>query len=312
MPEHRPASGRRIEHRPASGRRIEHRPAPGLRIEQSSIPPGRFVMGDQRGDENRPDGETPAHEVELSAFDIDATTVTNDAFAAFVAATGYRTEAEHFGFSAVFHLFVEADASDIMGPVSAAPWWIGVRGADWSHPFGPNSGLGGLGDHPVTHVSWNDADAYCRWANRRLPTEAEWEYAARGGLEGARYPWGDDPPADPAWRCNIWQGSFPSNNTVDDGWLATAPVRSYQPNGFGLWQAIGNVWEWCHDVFDVNYYQRSPRRDPQGPEVGDHRVLRGGSYLCHDSYCSRYRCSARTGNTPDSSTGNLGFRTVAV
>lgn len=269
-------------------------------------------MGDGYGDGNRADGETPVHEVQLDRFTIDATTVTNAAFAAFVEATGHVTEAERFGFSAVFHLALAARPEEIMGPATGAPWWVGVRGASWQRPGGSPSDLVGLDDHPVVHVSWNDAVAYCAWAGRRLPTEAEWEYAARGGLAGARYPWGNDLMEDGRWRVNIFQGSFPALNTVEDAWLTTAPVRSFEPNGYGLWQTVGNVWEWCADWFDPGYYRRSPTANPTGPSAGTARVLRGGSYLCHDSYCNRYRTSARSSNTPDSSMGNAGFRTVAL
>lgn len=281
-------------------------------IEQAVLPAGTFVMGDSSGDRNRGDGEVPQHPVTLEAFSIDATSVTNDAFARFVYATGYETEAERFGFSAVFHLALAADDGDVMGRPPGTPWWLGVKGADWRHPGGPNSTIEGLGEHPVVHVSWNDAQAYCAWAGRRLPTEAEWEYAARGGLEQRKYPWGDDEVDAGRWRANIWQGDFPRINTLDDGWLTTAPVRSFEPNAYGLWQMVGNVWEWTSDWFDPSYYGASPAEAPAGPAVGQAKVLRGGSYLCHISYCNRYRNSARSQNTPDSSMGNAGFRTVAL
>jgi formylglycine-generating enzyme required for sulfatase activity len=281
-------------------------------IEQARIPAGSFLMGDGTGNGNPGDGETPVHEVKLPAFEIDATTVTNEHFARFVESTGYRTDAELFGFSAVFHLVLETSPENLMDPVPSAPWWVGVRCADWAHPGGLGSSIAGQEDHPVVHVSWHDAVAYCRWAGRRLPTEAEWERASRGGIESAAYPWGDAlvDPATGEWLCNIWQGPFPQRNTLDDGWLTTAPVRAYTPNGFGLWQTVGNVWEWCSDRYTPTYYKSSPRDRPSGPSVGTRRVLRGGSYLCHDSYCNRYRNSARSSNTPDSSMGNTGFRTV--
>ena len=281
-------------------------------VEQVALEGGEFAMGDGTGDGNAGDGETPVHRVRLTPFSIDASSVTNADFDRFVEATGYRTEAEIFGFSAVFHLALAAEPDEVMGPAAGTPWWAGVYGADWRHPGGSRSDLDGLDDHPVVHVSWNDAIAYCRWAGRRLPTEAEWEFASRGGLEGARYPWGDDLRGDSGgWRCNIWQGQFPGVNTEDDGFLTTAPVRSFEPNGFGLWQTVGNVWEWCADWFGPRYYKFSPDADPQGPSLGAARVMRGGSYLCHDSYCNRYRNSARSSNTPESSMGNTGFRTVA-
>ncbi|MFJ6532759.1 formylglycine-generating enzyme family protein [Microbacterium sp. NPDC091662] len=277
------------------------------------MPAGTFLMGDSSGDRNPGDGELPVHPVHLDAFEIDATTVTNADFARFVADTGYRTEAETYGYSAVFHLAVAADPEDSMDPAGGTPWWSGVRGADWAHPGGRRSDLRSLDDHPVVHISWNDAQAYCMWAGRRLPTEQEWEYAARGGLDRARYPWGDEAVDEGGWRLNIWQGVFPRTNTAEDGWLTTAPVRSFLPNAYGLWQCVGNVWEWCADAFDTDAYRRAATGtaapvDP-GPDAA--RVLRGGSYLCHASYCNRYRNSARSANTPDSSMGNAGFRTVA-
>lgn len=280
------------------------------RVEQVSVPAQSFLMGDAQGVGRPADGERPVHPVALAEFSIDATSVTNADFARFVDDTGYRTEAETFGYSAVFHLALRADESDVVGSPPATPWWLGVRGADWRHPGGRRSSLDGLQDHPVVHVSWNDAVAYCRWAGRALPTEAQWECASRGGLPGARYPWGDELREE--WQCNIWQGTFPTMNTEADGWLTTAPVRSYEPNGYGVWQSVGNVWEWCSDWWDPGYYAESPTQDPPGPNRGEVKVLRGGSYLCHDSYCNRYRNSARSSNTPDSSMGNGGFRTVSV
>ena len=276
------------------------------------MPGGTFLMGDASGQANPGDGETPVHEVALAAFEIDVTAVSNDQWARFVAATGYRTEAEQLGFSAVFHLAVDTAHENTMRPVPDLHWWIGVRGADWAHPGGPGSTIEGLNDHPVVHVSWNDVRAYCEWTGRRLPTEAEWERASRGGIESAPYPWGAElvGRGGEKWRCNIWQGVFPRSNTLEDGWLTTAPVRSYEPNGFGLWQTVGNVWEWCSDWYSATYYATSPRQNPTGPTDGTQRTLRGGSYLCHDSYCNRYRNSARSSNTPDSSMGNTGFRTV--
>ena len=283
-------------------------------IEQIRLPGGTFAMGDPDRDGFHADGETPVHPVLLSPFTIDATTVTNADFAAFTEQTGYRTDAQRLGSSAVFHLVVAADDADRIGQRS---WWVEVRGADWQHPEGPRSTIADRADHPVVQVSWHDASAYCAWAQRRLPTEAEWEFASRGGLTGARYPWGDEPPgAQGRWRANIWQGEFPTLNTRDDGLLTTAPVRSYQPNGYGLWQTVGNVWEWCADRFSPATYDHDVRagqvRDPTGAPAGELRVLRGGSYLCHDSYCNRYRNAARSANTADSTMGNAGFRTVAA
>jgi formylglycine-generating enzyme required for sulfatase activity len=281
-------------------------------IKQIGLAASAFLMGDANGDGNLGDGEWPVHDVGLSSFSIDATSVTNVDFARFVEATGYRTEAQTFGYSAVFHLDLEAERSDVLGRPPETPWWLGVAGADWRHPQGRKSSIENLGEHPVVHVSWNDAQAYCRWAGRRLPTEAEWEFAARGGLAGKRYPWGDELMENGIFRCNIWQGVFPTANDGADGWRTTAPVRSFSPNGFGLWQMVGNVWEWCADWFDPAYYARSPRDNPAGPESGSRRSMRGGSFLCHRSYCNRYRNSARSSNTPDSSASNISFRTVSL
>lgn len=277
-----------------------------------AIPSGSFHMGDAFGEGYATDGEIPVHEVELDGFRIDATAVTNRMFVTFVEATGYRTEAEQYGSSAVFHLLVAAPEGDVIGRSAGAPWWINVRGADWAHPGGPFSDWQEIPNHPVVHVSWHDATAYCQWAGRRLPTEAEWEYAARGGLKCKRYAWGDELTPGGEHRCNKWQGTFPTSNTKDDGFLGTAPVKSFPANGYGLYEVAGNVWEWCNDWFLPKYYRNSPKENPPGPTIGAGRVMRGGSYLCHESYCNRYRVAARTSNTPESSSGNCGFRTVAI
>jgi formylglycine-generating enzyme required for sulfatase activity len=275
---------------------------------QVRIPGGRFVMGDHFGEGYPEDGDQPLHEVTISPFLMDATAVTNASFLAFVAATGYVTEAEQLGLSAVFHLDYRGDPSAIEGRVHDAPWWLVVSGADWRHPGGPGSSIERELSHPVVHVSWGDARAYADWAGRRLPTEAEWEYAARGGLYGARFPWGNDLAPHDRWQMNVWQGTFPNRNTLEDGHAATAPVDAFNANGYGLHQMVGHVWDWCQDWFDASYYAWSDSEDPGGPVQGTSRVLRGGSYLCHASYCHRYRVAARSSNTPESAAANTGFR----
>lgn len=268
-------------------------------------------MGDHQGEGYPADGETPVHRVSVTGFSMSPTPVTNAEFALFVHETGYRTTAEKHGVSAVFYAAFQGRRSAVLHSAAAVPWWLAVRGADWRHPDGPGSHVADRADHPVVHVSWEDAVAYCRWSGTRLPTEAEWEYAARGGVQGKKYAWGDELMPGGEWNCNIWQGKFPHENTAEDGYLTTAPVKTYMPNGYGLWQMAGNVWEWCQDWFSPDYYAYSPLSDPQGPTSGARRVLRGGSYLCHDSYCHRYRVAARNSNTPDSTSGNIGFRVVA-
>jgi sulfatase modifying factor 1 len=265
-------------------------------------------MGDPFGEGYDADGETPVHDVRLDAYRMDGTTVTNAQFAAFVKDTGHVSGAEEFGVSAVFHLAFSGDRRDVVNQVAGSPWWLAVRGASWRHPEGPGSDVGARQNHPVVHVSWHDALAYAEWAGKRLPTEAEWEYAARGGLAGRRFAWGDELTPRGRWMCNIWQGTFPTENTQEDGYLTTAPARSFTPNGYGLLSTAGNVWEWCADWFAHDYYARSPEENPTGPERGEARVMRGGSYLCHSSYCHRYRVAARSSNTPESTAGNIGFR----
>lgn len=273
-----------------------------------SLPPGDFRMGDVFAEGYPNDGETPVHTVRLEPFEVGATQVTNRQFAEFVKATGYATDAERLGSSAVFHLAVRASPSDILGVAHGVEWWIHVRGADWAHPDGPRSSWHERPDHPVVHVSWRDAAAFCRWSGTRLPTEAEWEYAARGGLEGRRFAWGNQLEPGGQIMCNIWHGEFPTHNTLEDGFLTTSPVATFKPNGFGLYDVAGNVWEWCADWFSADYYSHSPARNPGGAAQGVARVMRGGSHLCHHSYCHRYRVAARSANTPDSSSSNCGFR----
>ncbi|MDQ6676418.1 MAG: formylglycine-generating enzyme family protein [Acidobacteriota bacterium] len=263
---------------------------------------GLFLMGTETRAGFPADGEGPVRPVHVDPFHVDRTAVTVQQFAEFVKSAQYRTEAVQFGWSFVFQ--AEA-ASDL---VAAAPWWGKVEGAAWNHPEGPDSSA--HPEYPVTHVTWNDAQAFCRWAGKRLPTEAEWEFAARGALEQKLYPWGDELTPDGQHRCNIWQGEFPVRNTGEDGYISTAPADAFEANGFELRNITGNTWEWCSDWFDPAWHITATRTNPAGPPTGFARVMKGGSYLCHASYCNRYRVAARTSNTPDSSTGNIGFRCV--
>ena len=273
------------------------------------LPGGSFLMGTDDETGFAADGEGPVRKVHLDPFQIGACAVTNSEFDKFVKATRYSTEAENYGWSFVFRRFLPRSLDRRLPAVVAeAPWWAPVQGATWRRPEGPSSGINGRMDHPVVHVSWNDAMAYCEWSGTRLPTEAEWEYAARGGLTQRRYAWGDELTPNGEHRCNIWQGTFPGNDTCEDGFAGTAPARSFPPNGFDLHNVSGNTWEWIADRFSATYHRNGPRRNPHGPPEGTSRVIRGGSYLCHESYCNRYRVAARSANTPDSSTGNLGFR----
>jgi sulfatase modifying factor 1 len=252
------------------------------------------------------DGEGPRRIVKLKPFLIDRHAVSGERFRQFVEDTGYVTEAERFGWSFVFHMLLP-DAGRYQAPIEAR-WWRKVEGACWSRPEGPGSNLEGREDHPVLHIGWADANAFCRWSGGRLPTEAEWEYAARGGLPDATYPWGNEEPDDLSIFCNIWQGRFPDENTELDGYVGTAPVSCYAPNGYGLYNMIGNVWEWCSDPFRIHSLAKSARlRNAEFSRQGM-RVMKGGSYLCHASYCSRYRIAARSGRPADTSAGNTGFR----
>lgn len=274
-----------------------------------ALPGGEFLMGTDDREGFPADGEGPARRVTLSPFRIAAAAVTNAQFSDFVRATGYITQAEQAGSSFVFYLQVHpALRAAIRQVPSDLPWWLDVPDACWQRPEGRGSHIRDRMDHPVVHVSWHDAQAYCAWAGGRLPSEAQWEFAARGGLPGRRFPWGDDLPDDPP--CNIWRGAFP--NRPASGWQpGTQPVRSFAPNGWGLYNAAGNVWEWCSDWFSPDYHRSTAGTDPLQSQETGRRSSRGGSFLCHDSYCNRYRVAARGSNTPDSASSNQGFRMAA-
>lgn len=260
---------------------------------------GTFLMGSEDIDANRQDNEGPIREVGVEDFFVDSAPVTNREFKEFIEDTGYQTDAEKYGWSFVFHLFLSNETAKSVKQVpSKAPWWQVVEGASWMHPEGSDSMIKNRLDHPVVHVSWNDANAYCNWSGKRLLNEKEWEYVARGGLVQKRYPWGNELTPNGTHMCNIWQGEFPYKNTADDGYQGTCPVKAFPPNEYGLYSVSGNVWEWCSNDFYENESQLN----------SNPKAIRGGSYLCHSSYCNRYRVAARTSNTPDSSTGNMGFR----
>ena len=292
------------------------------------IPGGTFVRG---GDAPAMRDARPVHAVAVSGFWMDRNAVTNEQYAEFVEATGYVTVAERVPDG---RDFPDARPEDLVpgsatftppkGPVPLDDylgWWRYVKGADWRHPEGPKSDLRGRENHPVVQVAWEDAVAYARWAGKRLPTEAEFEFAARGGLEGKRYAWGDEFRPEGRWMANIWQGRFPYENTEEDGYRATAPVGSFPANGYGLHDMAGNVWQWCSDWYRPDYYRtlaagRLPVRDPLGPKDSHDpaepgirkRAMRGGSYLCTDQYCTAYEVGARGKGAEDSGTNHVGFR----
>ena len=254
------------------------------------------------------DGEAPLRKSRVKAFEIEPTVVTNARFAKFVDQTGFVTEAEKFGNSFVFIGLLPQDAAPSQA-VGEAPWWRMVEGANWRAPTGPGSEGTWLPDHPVVHVTWNDARQFAKWAGGRLPTEAEWEHAARGGLGDVRFPWGDREPNDhDFFPCNIWQGKFPDINLQRDGYMATAPAQSFEPNGYGLYNMVGNVWEYTSQAFKVSSLKKNVIRAHAG-KTG-FKLAKGGSFLCHASYCYRYRIAARTGSSPDSSTSHQGIRLV--
>ncbi|WP_368188526.1 formylglycine-generating enzyme family protein [Aestuariibius sp. HNIBRBA575] len=256
--------------------------------------------------EIKTDGESPARKVTLASFGLGSTTVTYADFAEFIAATQYVTDAETYGWSFVFRGLMDTPTAQ---QAPGLPWWNTINGATWRRPLGPDSDGQCWPDHPVVHVSWNDARAYADWLGGRLPTEAEWEHAARSGAEPKRYPWGDDEPSDTnAGHCNIWQGKFPDHNTQADGFYGTAPAQSFPPNAAGLYNLSGNVWEWCDDPFKIRSVSPKAKKRNQLAKKDNERVLKGGSFLCHASTCWRYRIAARSGRQADNGASNCGFR----
>ncbi|MDY3552678.1 formylglycine-generating enzyme family protein [Gemmata sp. JC717] len=309
------AIGWRSEFDPTSD--PEHEP-----VEMVRIPGGTFWMGRANGAD---DGQ-PVHEVVISPFEMDATEVTVGQFAAFVKATGYVTTSERAPDPRKYPnadpaylkpgsaVFVPMDV-----PLDQPMWWRYVGGANWRHPEGPESSVKGRKNYPVVQITWDDAAAYASWAGKRLPTEAEWEFAARGGLDRKTYVWGDQKNgAEGKWYANAFQGRFPAHDAGSDGFAGLSPVKSFPPNGYGLYDMSGNAWEWCADWYDPGYYARSPKENPRGPDTGPlvggerqpQKVRRGGSFLCDDSYCSRYVPGARDKNPTDSSANHTGFRCV--
>jgi formylglycine-generating enzyme len=303
------------------------------------VPGGEFTMGTDS--ELGWADEKPSHRVRVAGFWMDQTDVTNAQFHKFVEATNYLTTAEKPVDAAEIlrqsppgtppppkenlvpgsMVFTPTSGPvKILGPEVHRQWWKWVPGANWRHPEGPNSNIKGKDDHPVVHVSWDDAVAYAKWAGKRLPTEAEWEFAARGGLDNKPYVWGDDKPSDSTIHANLWQGKFPYENTAKDGYTRTSPVKTFAPNGYGLYDMAGNVWQWCSDWYQVDLYRQRAGEgvivNPTGPEksfdprqlYSPLRVQKGGSFLCNDAYCTRYRPSARHGCTPDSGMSHMGFR----
>uniref|UniRef100_A0A336MSQ6 CSON006493 protein n=1 Tax=Culicoides sonorensis TaxID=179676 RepID=A0A336MSQ6_CULSO len=269
-----------------------------LQKEMSLIPEGEYTIGTS----------TPVftsdreHErkIYINQYYLDKYQVSNGDYMKFTTETGYITEAEKFGDSFVFQGFLSEETKDKYKDfrVAAAPWWYKINGSNWQHPEGPESDILDRMSHPVIHISYRDAQAYCRWKNKRLPSEAEWEVACRGGKVNKLFPWGNKlMPKNEHWM-NIWQGTFPDENSAADGYYGTCEVDKFRQNDYDLYNMVGNVWEWTTDLWDS---REEGRENPN-------RVRKGGSYLCHDSYCYRYRCAARSQNTEDSSSGNLGFR----
>ena len=272
------------------------------------IPGGRAYVGTGRT-EIADDGEGPVRRVGVKPFWMGATSVTNAEFAAFVDETGHVSEAERWGWSFVFWSDVPASVGPTEGVVGSE-WWRRVGGANWRDIHGPGTADAAWHpDHPVVHMSWNDAACYAAWSGGRLPSEAEWEHAARGGLGDVRFPWGDEEPDDTGhFPCNIWQGRFPQANSMADGHASTAPAQCFEPNGFGLYNMVGNVWEWTDELYRIRSLKK--RVQERLKAMQGYRLSKGGSFLCHRSYCYRYRIAARSGISPDSTAAHQGFRVV--
>lgn len=285
-------------------------------VAMSEVPGGVYDLGTNSDYGFPTDLEGPVTSVPVGGFLIDITTVTVAQFREFINETHYETDAEKYGWSFVFGMLLDSRDKAEAQVIAQTPWWSAVDGANWQHPFGPHSEA--EDENPVVQVSRNDALVFCQWAGKRLPTEAEWEVAAKGGTLNDRLPWGDglDFHLNGKLNCNTWQGNFPTENTAEDGYVGLAPAKSYVPNGYGLYQVIGNVWEWCLNpsklqwsefvTHDSDYFIHNYSR----PDNGEY-AMRGGSFLCHESYCRRYRIAARNSNNGDSTSCNLGFRCVA-
>lgn len=273
------------------------------------VPDCAFKMGTDDGIGFDEDLEYPSTEVKISKFEIAQTPVTNEEFFEFIEDTNYKTKAEKEGFSFVYSLLVPEEKRNQYKHVIGAPWWLVVPGASWKHPFGPESDLSGIKDHPVVHISLADALAFCKWGKYTLPSEAQWECACRAGTE-TTYPWGMN-LVDDKFHANTWQGKFPWENTEEDGFLGTAPVKTYEPNNWGLYQMIGNVWEWCRNPRYVSLSEFKTKKFilDHAPANGEY-AIRGGSFLCHCLYCNRYRSAARNGADVNTTSSNLGFRCI--
>jgi sulfatase modifying factor 1 len=295
-----------LSRRLSSGRQ---RVASGSTENMVRLDGGRFLMGTESAEGFPQDGEGPIREVTLDPFYMDVRPVSNDDFREFVNATGYRTESERFGWSFVFHTHIAAEK--VEDRVAGVEWWCKVSGADWAHPEGPDSSIDSRGDFPVIHVSWNDAAEYAKWAGKRLPTEAEWEYAMRAGSTETRFPWGDSPKRpEGQFGLNFWQGSDHRQPSNEDGHVYLSPVRAFPPNAWGFFDPVGNVWQWVADVYAPDAYARRAAgvHNPVQTGAGGERVSRGGSWWCSAKTCHGYGLFYRGKAKPEAPFNNVGFR----